>query len=47
MTITFSKELLQTTQENATQSEQDYAQGDFHRGSVEDLMMDLEECSCA
>ena len=29
--------------ENVTQSEQDYAQGNFHRGPVEDLMIDLEE----
>lgn len=29
--------------ENVTQSENDYAQGNFHRGSVEDLMMELEE----
>lgn len=33
------KELI----ENVTQSEQDYAQGNFHRGSVDDLMMELEE----
>jgi len=29
--------------ENITQSEQDYAQGNFHRRSVDDLMMELEE----